>query len=70
MKFIYLSITFLLISFVSYSQFSIGLTGDTKTPIGFEVGIKRFNMIAMTAVLNLMDTRQLLMVTIQLIEEQ
>jgi len=49
MKFVYLSITFLLISFVSYSQFSIGLTGDSKTPIGFEVGIKRFYMVLMTS---------------------
>lgn len=32
----------------SHSQLSIGLTGDSKTPIGFELGIKRFNMIAMT----------------------
>jgi len=48
MKFVYLSITFILISFVSYSQFSIGLTGDSKTPIGFEVGLNRFNMVLMT----------------------
>lgn len=33
----------------SYSQLSIGLTGDTKSPIGFEVGIKRFNMVVMTS---------------------
>lgn len=33
----------------SYSQLSIGLTGDTKTPIGLEVGIKRFNMVVMTS---------------------
>jgi hypothetical protein len=38
-----------LISNSSYSQFSIGLTGDSKTPIGFEVGIKRFNMVLMTS---------------------
>jgi hypothetical protein len=40
---------FLSIGYSSYSQFSIGLTGDTKTPIGLEVGIKRFNMVVMTS---------------------
>ena len=49
MKFICQVIFFLLISFVSYSQLSIGLTGDSKTPIGFEFGIKRFNMVLMTS---------------------
>ena len=33
----------------SYSQLSVGIIGDSKTPIGFEVGIKRFNMILMTS---------------------
>jgi hypothetical protein len=40
---------FLSICYSSYSQFSIGLTGDTKTPIGLEVGIKRLNMVVMTS---------------------
>ncbi len=38
-----------LISNSSYSQLSIGLTGDSKTPIGFEFGIKHFNMVLMTS---------------------
>jgi hypothetical protein len=33
----------------SYSQFSAGLSGDSKTPFGFEFGIKRFNMVVMTS---------------------
>lgn len=49
MKPILFSLILLLIVNHSYSQLSIGLTGDSKTPIGFELGIKRFNMIAMTS---------------------
>jgi hypothetical protein len=48
MKF-YILFIGLLISQTLYSQLSIGLTGDSKTPIGFEVGIKRFNMVLMTS---------------------
>jgi hypothetical protein len=45
----FLLLIFLSIANSSYSQFSIGLTGDSKTPIGLEVGIKRFNMVVMTS---------------------
>ena len=49
MKKIFLLAILFLVYFNSYSQLSIGLTGDSKTPIGFEVGIKRFNMVLMTS---------------------
>jgi hypothetical protein len=49
MKSILFSLILLLIVNHCYSQLSIGLTGDSKTPIGFEVGIKRFNMVLMTS---------------------
>jgi hypothetical protein len=45
----FLFFLFTLFCIKSNAQLSIGLTGDSKTPIGFEVGIKRFNMIVMTS---------------------
>ena len=40
---------FFLFGLNAHSQLSIGITGDSKNPVGFEFGIKRFNMILMTS---------------------
>lgn len=45
----YTTIIFIFLSLVSYCQFSIGLTGDSKTPFGFEVGFNKVNLILMTS---------------------
>ena len=45
----FLFFLFTLFCIKSNAQLSMGLTGDSKTPIGFEIGIKRFNMIVMTS---------------------
>lgn len=38
---------FSLIPLISNAQLHIGLTGDSKTPFGFEVGAKKLNLIVM-----------------------
>jgi hypothetical protein len=42
-------IFFLLLPFIANSQLHIGITGDSKTPFGFEVGAKKINLIVMVS---------------------
>ena len=48
MRYFFLIILSLFIVNVN-AQLSIGITGDSKTPIGFEFGIKHFNLILMSS---------------------
>ena len=36
-----------LIPLIVNSQYHIGITGDSRTPIGFEVGVKKVNLLVM-----------------------
>lgn len=44
-----LNILFFFIPIFSFSQLHIGITGDIKNPIGFEVGAKKVNLFVMTS---------------------